>query len=75
VRAATYEISVEGILPERDRTEFEGMQVEVGSGVTVLTGDLVDQAALHGVLARLEALGLRLFEVRKRPPAKAAKPR
>jgi hypothetical protein len=73
VRAATYEISVEGILPERDRTEFDGMQVLVGSRVTVLTG-LVDQAALHGVLARLEALGLRLLEVRKRPPAKGAKP-
>jgi hypothetical protein len=35
----------------------------------VLTGALCDQAALHGVLAEIEALGLELLEVRRLPPA------
>jgi hypothetical protein len=34
----------------------------------VLTGVLADQAALYGVLAELEALGLELIEVRRLPP-------
>jgi hypothetical protein len=35
---------------------------------TVLTGPLPDQAALYGVLAEIEALGLELLEVRRLPP-------
>jgi len=35
---------------------------------TLLTGSLPDQAALHGVLAEIEALGLELLEVRRLPP-------
>jgi len=38
-------------------------------GDTVLTGPLPDRAALHGVLAEIEALGLELLEVRRLPPA------
>jgi hypothetical protein len=34
----------------------------------VLTGMLADQAALYGVLAEIEALGLELLEVRRLPP-------
>ena len=34
---------------------------------TVLIGALPDQAALHGVLAEIEALGLELLEVRRQP--------
>jgi hypothetical protein len=35
----------------------------------VLAGPLPDRAALHGVLAQIEALGLELREVRRLPPA------
>jgi hypothetical protein len=35
----------------------------------VLTGPLPDRAALHGVLAEIEALGLELLDVRRLPPA------
>jgi hypothetical protein len=34
---------------------------------TLLRGDVPDQAALHGVLAQIEALGLELLEVRRVP--------
>jgi hypothetical protein len=37
-------------------------------GDTVLTGSLPDRAALYGVLAEIEALGLELLEVRRLPP-------
>jgi hypothetical protein len=39
------------------------------NGDTVLTGPLPDRAALYGVLAQIEALGLELLEVRRLPPA------
>lgn len=34
---------------------------------TVLHGEIVDQAALHGILDRVQALGLELIEVRRLP--------
>jgi hypothetical protein len=40
----------------------------VDGGDTVLTGTLADQAALYGVLAEAETLGLELIEVRRLPP-------
>jgi hypothetical protein len=38
------------------------------STVTVLTGPLADRAALHGVLAQIEALGLELLAMRRLEP-------
>jgi hypothetical protein len=43
---------------------FPGLEVHAESGVTVLAGYVPDQAALYGVLAELEDLGLELLEVR-----------
>jgi hypothetical protein len=65
----TYRISVPGRLDERLSEWAEGMTVSVeqqGAGlpITTLTGRLVDQAALHGLLRRLYALGLPLIEVK-----------
>ena len=37
---------------------------------TVLHGDIADQAALHGVIDRIQALGLELIEVRRLPGGK-----
>ncbi len=64
---ASYEIRVRGRLPADLLAAFPEMQpaVEPKETTTVLTGDLVDQAALHGLLKRLEALGIELIEVRR----------
>ena len=42
---------------------FPGLTAVAGQGETCLTGHLPDQAALHGVLARLRDLNLRLLSV------------
>jgi hypothetical protein len=51
------------------RTAFPGLHAHACSGDTVLAGVLPDQAALYGVLAQIEALGLELLEVRRVPDA------
>ena len=66
-RPASYEIKVPGRLDE-ERFEWDGSltvtlaRAADGSPVTILTGP-VDQAALHGLLRRLYALGLPLISV------------
>jgi hypothetical protein len=50
------------------RSAFPALRARAEGGDTVLTGVLADQAALYGVLAEAEALGLELIEVRRLPP-------
>jgi hypothetical protein len=61
----TYQILVRGRLGRTMRTAFPGLHAQGQGADTLLTGALADQAALHGVLARIEALGLELLEVRR----------
>jgi hypothetical protein len=65
-----YQISVRGRLGQMMRAAFPALQARTRGEDTTLTGTLADQAALYGVLAEIEALGLELLEVR-RPPAEA----
>jgi hypothetical protein len=62
---ALYRIRVRGHLGATALSAFPSMLSETKSGETVLTGSLVDQSALFGVLAQVEALGLDLLEVQK----------
>ncbi|MFC1921722.1 hypothetical protein ACFLY4_00395 [Chloroflexota bacterium] len=60
-----YEIRVEGHLSENWAVRFEGMSMRhEPEGETVLSGKL-DQAALHGILARIRDLGLKLISVNR----------
>ena len=63
-----YEICVRGHLGETMRSAFPALRAQVRGKDTVLTGALPDQAALYGVLAEIEALGLELLELRRLPP-------
>ena len=59
-----YRIRVRGALGSTLVTAFPELRAEPGGGETLLTGALADQAALYGVLAEIEALGLELIEGR-----------
>jgi polyphosphate kinase len=56
----SYQIVVRGELSRRYRTVFEGMTLEVGNGQTAITGPVLDQTHLHGLLNRVGDLGLEL---------------
>jgi hypothetical protein len=60
-----YRIRVRGLLGEMLLGAFPDLRAERSGAETVLVGMLPDQAALHGVLSRIEALGLELLEVRR----------
>jgi hypothetical protein len=60
-----YVIRVRGVLGDRLLGAFPGLDARRDGGDTLLVGGLPDQAALHGVLAQIEALGLELLEVRR----------
>ena len=62
-----YRIRVCGRLGQTIRSAFPAFQARAEGGDTMLTGVLADQAALYGVLAEAEALGLELIEVRRLP--------
>ncbi len=56
--AHRFQIVVEGELGERYASAFEGMTVHAHDGLTDLTGSIVDQAHMQGLLARIADLGL-----------------
>ena len=60
-----YEISVSGELPTTVLDEVGHFSVEVVPVRTVMRGPVADQAALHGIINRLQSLGLELIEVRR----------
>jgi hypothetical protein len=65
VTSSSYEIRVTGVLPPEALVDFEDLTAAVEPVETVVHGPLPDQAALHGLLARLEMLGVQVLEVRR----------
>jgi len=63
VKGATYRIVVRGELDSRFAYLFNGMQMDQVEGTTTLTGEVIDQAQLHGYIERFEELGLELLSV------------
>jgi hypothetical protein len=62
-----YEITVRGELNKALEAAFEEFESRPGNGVTVLVGELPDQAALHGVIGRIAIFGLELLDVHLAP--------
>jgi hypothetical protein len=60
-----YEIRVSGVLPPEALVDFERLTATVEPVETVLHGPLADQAALTGLMLRLELLGVQVVEVRR----------
>jgi hypothetical protein len=63
--AAAYRLVVRGELDDRFAYLFQGMKLESVCGTTVLSGDVVDQAMLYGLIERIEDLGLELLEIQQ----------
>ena len=60
-----YEIRVTGVLPPEALLDFERLTASVEPVETVVHGPLRDQAALNGLLARLETFGVQVLEIRR----------
>jgi hypothetical protein len=62
-----YRIVVRAELSARYGAAFEGMEMEARCGQTILTGEVKDQPHLHGILDRINGLGLELVSVESLP--------
>lgn len=68
-----YQIKVQGRLEDRWSHWFEDLKITVerdppGTAITVLTGVITDQTALHGLLNRIRDLNLLLISVQLKEP-------
>jgi hypothetical protein len=64
-RPAVYAIRVAGRLGATSLAAFPDLHGETQGAETVLTGEVRDRSALYGIVARLEALGLELIEIKR----------
>jgi hypothetical protein len=58
-----YEIRFRGNLGSGGQEWFDGFSLRADSGVTVLSGVMIDQSTLYGVLSRIRDLNLQLISV------------
>ena len=65
--AQRYELVLRGEIGDRFELLFEDMRLERRPGHTVLRGDVLDQAHLHGLMERIQELGLELVSVNPVP--------
>jgi len=59
-----YELRVKGRLSEEVAGDFGEFEVREAPPETVLVGEIVDDAHLHGVIARFQSLGLQMVSLR-----------
>ena len=57
------EIKVEGQLDKKRMNWFEGMSISYAGDNTILTGDIKDEAHLHGILNQIIDLNLKLISI------------
>lgn len=61
-----YEIIIKGHLDQRREDWFGGLKItQLPDGKSCLTGEIADQAALHGILNRVRDMGLALLSVER----------
>ena len=71
-----YQIRLKGHLDSQWTDWFEGLTITLeDDGDTLLTGPVVDQAALHGLLKKVRDLGLPLVSVNRVKPVQAKVPK
>ena len=67
-KQAAYQIRVKGLLGHKWSDWFDGLTIiphPQGNNETLLTGPVADQAALHGLLAKIRDLDLPLLSVKR----------
>ena len=62
---AVYQVHVKGVLDPSWSDWFDGFTITSAEGYTELTGQVADQAALHGILTQLNNLGLAILSMRQ----------
>jgi hypothetical protein len=62
-RGSEYRLVIRGEIGEHFGLLFEGMRLERDRGTTVITGAVRDQAHLHGLIERVDELGLELVSL------------
>jgi hypothetical protein len=71
-KPTVYQIRIKGQLDSQWTDWFEGMTITLEeNGDTLLTGPVVDQGALHGLLKKVRDLGMPLVSVSLVEPGKA----
>jgi hypothetical protein len=61
----SYRICIQGTIDPTWSDWFGGFAITPQNGETVLEGEVMHQAALHGILAKINELGLSLISVNK----------
>lgn len=63
--ARSYEIRIKGVVGDSMLESLGDLDASVRPAQTVLRGVITDQAELHGLLDRIQSLGLELIEIRQ----------
>lgn len=59
-----FQIKIKGHLGQQWKTRFEGLTITLeDDGTTLLSGPVIDQSALHGILKKIRDLGMPLVSV------------
>ena len=64
-KTSSYRIRIQGSLDTSWSDWFDGFSIVVQGGETLLTGTVIDQSALHGILAKINDLGLAIISVER----------
>jgi hypothetical protein len=74
-QSIVYQIRIKGHLGSQWADWFEGLTITLeNNGDTLLTGPVVDQAALHGLLKKVRDLGMPLVSVCPQEPGQEVTP-